>query len=98
LQITQTLSGHLDTSGSEELFHFTEEEYDEVMTAPVEDEWTGYSEWSEALEQSAFDADLERRATVMTPNGAILLKRECSHSDCEFSRCKRSIRIEGVEI
>jgi hypothetical protein len=82
---------------SEELFPFTEEEYSEVMAAPVEDEWAGYSEWSEALEQSAFDADLERRATVMTPNGAMLLKRECSHKDCG-STCKRDTRIGGISI
>jgi hypothetical protein len=85
---------------SEESYPFTDEEYNEVMSASAVDEteWQGYSEWSEALEQSAFDADIEMRATVMTPNGAMLLKRECEHSDCAPDSCKRSIRIEGVEI
>jgi hypothetical protein len=75
----------------------TEDEMAEVLAAPVEDEWAGYSEWSEALEQSAFDADLERRATVMTPNGAMLIKRECSHKDCGFT-CKRGQRIGGIDV
>jgi hypothetical protein len=82
---------------SEESYLFTEEEYSEVMAAPVEDEWAGYSEWSAELEQSQFEAELERRATVMTPNGAMLLKRECSHKDCGFT-CKRSRREGGIEI
>jgi hypothetical protein len=86
---------------SEELMAgISEAEYDEVMSASAveDDTWQGYSEWSEALEQSAFDADLERRATVMTPNGAMLIKRECAHKDCRADRCKRSVRIGGVEI
>jgi hypothetical protein len=83
---------------SEELFPFTEEEYSEVTAAPIEDEWTGYSEWSAELEQAQFEASLEARATVQTANGPMLLKRECSHEGCEFSRCKRGQCIEGIDV
>jgi hypothetical protein len=84
---------------SEELYNFTEQEYDEVMAASLDDEqWQGYSEWSADLEQSAFESSLERRATVQTPHGAMLIKRECSHEDCRADRCKQSVRIGGVEI
>jgi hypothetical protein len=82
---------------SEELFPFNEEEYSDVMAAPVEDEWGGYREWSAELEQSQFEASLEARATVQTPNGPQLIKRECSHSDCGFT-CKRDTRIGGISI
>jgi hypothetical protein len=81
----------------EELFPFTEEEYSEVMATPVEDEWTGYSEWSAEIEQSQFEANLEARATVQTANGLMLIKRECSHKDCGFT-CSRDTRIGGISI
>jgi hypothetical protein len=84
---------------SEEAYPFTEDEYAEVMAASLDDEkWQGYAEWSADLEQSAFESSLERRATVQTPNGAMLIKRECSHKDCRADRCKQSVRIGGVEI
>jgi hypothetical protein len=87
-------------SYSEEAYPFTEDEYNEVMQASAVDEteWQGYPEWSEALEQSAFESSLERRATVQTPHGAMLIKRECDHKDCRTDRCKQSVRIGGVEI
>jgi hypothetical protein len=88
---------------SEEAYSFTEAEYDEVMSASaVEDEeqdgWQAYGEWSAELEQAQFEASLEARATVQTASGPMLLKRECNHSDCEFSRCKRSQRIGGIDV
>jgi hypothetical protein len=76
----------------------SEVEMAEVLAAPVEDEWTGYSEWSADIEQAQFEASLEARATVNTPQGEILIKRECNHSDCEFSRCKRAQRIGGIDV
>ena len=81
---------------SEELFAFTEEEYAEVMAASLDD-YEGYAEWSMELEQSQFEASLEARATVNTPNGPQLIKRECSHSDCGFT-CSRDTRIGGISI
>jgi hypothetical protein len=83
---------------SEELFPFTEEEYSEVMATPVDDEWTSYSEWSAEIEQAEFEHSLEARAIAQTANGPMLLKRECSHEGCEFSRCKRGQRIEGIDV
>jgi hypothetical protein len=81
----------------EELFPFTEEEYSEVMAAPVEDEWAGYSDWSAELEQAQFEANLEARATVQTADGPMLIKRECSHKECGFT-CERDTRIGGISI
>jgi hypothetical protein len=41
---------------SEELYSVSEEDFDEVMnSAPVDDEWTGYAEWSEQVEQTDVD-------------------------------------------
>jgi hypothetical protein len=81
---------------SEEGYNFTEEEYAEVMTASLDD-YEGYAEWSMEIEQSQFEATLEARATVNTPNGPQLIKRECSHKDCGYS-CKRDTRIGGISI
>jgi hypothetical protein len=83
---------------SEELFPFTEEEYEEVMTAGLGEDRHDRSESSAGLEQAQFEAELERRAVVSTPSGAILIKRECSHPECQPSRCKKSQRIGGIEI
>jgi hypothetical protein len=66
-------------------------------SAVDETEWQGYAEWSEALEQSAFESSLERRATVITETGAMLIKFECSHKDCGFT-CKQAKREGGIEI
>ena len=83
---------------SEEAYPFTEEEYNEVMTASLDDEkWEGYGDWSVELEQSQFEANLDARATVQTANGPILIKRECSHKVCGFT-CARDTRIGGISI
>ena len=92
------VSRRLMVGYSEELFPFTEEEYEEVMAASLDDNWQGHEELSVELEQARFEAELEHRATVNTPNGAILIKRECSHPECSISRCKKSQRIGGIEI
>jgi hypothetical protein len=84
---------------SEESYPFTEDEYNEVMSASaVEDEaWQGYSEWSAELEQSEFERELERRATVITERGPMLIKSECAHRGCGFT-CKQAKREGGIEI
>jgi hypothetical protein len=84
---------------SEEAFPFTEQEYDEVMSASAVDdtEWQGYAEWSAELEQSEFERELERRATVATKNGPMLIKTECAHRGCGFT-CKQAKREGGIEI
>jgi hypothetical protein len=44
---------------SEELYSFTEEEYADVMATPaVDDEWPGYSEWSEQVERESAPSTL----------------------------------------
>jgi hypothetical protein len=83
---------------SDELFPFTEEEYDEVMAASLDDEkWEGYGEWSADLEQSEFERQLEQRATVQTANGPMLIRSECAHKGCGFT-CKRGQRIGGIDV
>jgi hypothetical protein len=91
--------GFLSNAYSEDYYASlpSEDEMAEVLAAPVEDEWTGYSEWSAELEQAEFEAELERRATVNTSNGPQLIKRECSHEDCGFT-CARDTRIGGISI
>jgi hypothetical protein len=76
----------------------TEEEYNEVIASSLDDErWQGYSEWSDSLEQSEFERELERRATVATRNGPMLIKAECAHKGCGFT-CKRARRIGGIDV
>ena len=70
-----------------------------MAASAVEDkgEWAGYGEWSESLEQSEFERELERRATVATSRGPMLIKSECAHRGCGFT-CKESKREGGIEI
>jgi hypothetical protein len=85
---------------SEESYPFTDEEYNEVMSASaVEDEgeWAGYGEWSQSLEQSEFERELEQRAMVITTCGPMLIKSECAHRGCGFT-CKQAEREGGIEI
>lgn len=79
---------------SEELFGITESEYDAVMA----DDWEGYEDWSADLEQAAFEREQERRSIVNTPHGELLIKRDCTHSDCKWSRCSREVRLMGIAI
>jgi hypothetical protein len=91
----------LSNSYSEELYSKlpAEQEYDQVMAAPIEDKkWEGYTEWSVELEQSRLEAELERRATVDTPNGLMLIKRECDHPGCKPDRCEQGQRIGGIDV
>ena len=75
---------------SEELYSVSEQEYDEVMQASaVDDGWQGYSEWS---------AELEQGQIVNTPNGEILINRDCSHKTCLSTRCDKDVRVGGIAI
>ena len=74
---------------SEELHIVSESEYDEVMQAMADDVFEGYGEWSQELEQGQI---------LATEHGAILINKECSHSDCLTTRCKGDVRIGGIAI
>ena len=75
---------------SEELYSVSEQEYDEVMQASaVEDEWQGYSEWSQQLEQGQI---------INTPKGDILINKECAHPACHTTRCEKDVRVGGIAI
>jgi hypothetical protein len=84
---------------SEELYAgVSESDYAEVMAADaVEDGWQGYSDWSAELEQAAFEQEQEKRATVNTSNGSMLIKRECSHRGCGF-QCGKAESYAGIAI
>ena len=73
---------------SEELFDFTEEEYAAVM-ADAGDEYKGYSEWSQELEQGQI---------VNTPHGEILINKECAHPACLTTRCEKDVRVGGIAV
>lgn len=85
------LDQFLSTVYSEELFAgISEADYDEVMNAStVEDEWQGYSEWSQELEQGQI---------VDTPRGQILINRDCSHRTCLTTRCEMGATYQGIAI
>ena len=76
---------------SEELFAgISEADYAEVMNAPaVEDEWQGYSEWSQELEQGT---------VIDTPKGQILINKECAHPSCRTTRCEKGTTYQGIAI
>ena len=75
---------------SEELHQVSEGEYDEVMSLMAEDNFDGYSEWSQAVESAAWTGAQEL-------NG-VMVKKQCEHTTCSHFRCERSIRLGGIEI
>ena len=80
--------------------YLCQEQTDELLQASADDEreWVGYEDWSRDVEQAQFEAEQERRATVETEHGSILMVRDCGHTGCKTSRCERSIRLGGIEI
>ena len=84
------LNQFLSTVYSEELFAgISEADYAEVMNASTEDEWQGYSEWSQELEQGTL---------IDTPRGQILINKECAHPACLTTRCEKDVRVGGIAI
>lgn len=77
---------------SEEIYIVTESEYDEVMSLMAEDETKlqGYSDWSQMLENEAWQGSKEY--------DGILIKKACEHSNCPHIRCAKAVRIGGIEI
>ena len=86
-----TLSNYLSEVYSEELFAgISEADYEEVMSASAtDDEWQGYSEWSQELEQGQI---------INTPHGQILINKECAHPACLTTRCEKDVRVGGIAI
>ncbi len=74
---------------------------EELAAANAED-FEGYSEWSEDLEAIRL-AEEEAKAwdgaqpVVLDDGAEVLIKRECTHKECGF-KCKKSVRIGGIEI
>jgi hypothetical protein len=69
----------------------------ELLAADAED-FEGYSEWSADIEQDEFECEQERKSTVETEHGAVLMVRDCSHAQCKTSRCRSRLRLGGIEI
>jgi hypothetical protein len=74
---------------SEELQGVTESEYDEVMQAMADDDFEGYGEWSQELEQGTI---------TDTPHGVILINRDCAHKECTTTRCMKGATFQGIAI
>ena len=74
---------------------------EELAAAQAED-FEGYSEWSEDLD-AVWMAEQEKQAwegaqpVVLDDGAQVLIKRECIHKECGF-KCKKSVRIGGIEI
>ena len=83
---------------SEELALVSETEYDEVMAAMAADDFDGYSDWSAAIEQAEFEREQEKRGTVTTEYGPMLLKRDCAHKGCLTTRCGQGATFGGIAI
>jgi hypothetical protein len=68
---------------SEELFPTDEREFDVVMNAaPLDDDWTGYADWSEGLDQTDVDN------LTITEDGKVIHKAEP----------KSNGRLDGIEL
>jgi hypothetical protein len=76
---------------SEELHTVSESEYDEVMQmmADGSNDFEGYGEWSQELEQGTI---------TDTPHGPILINRDCSHKECTTTRCMKGATYQGIAI
>jgi hypothetical protein len=83
---------------SEELHQVSESEYDEVMSLMAEDNFEGYAEWSADVEQADFEREQERKSTIETEHGAVLMVRDCSHEQCITSRCEIGLRLGGFDL
>jgi hypothetical protein len=93
---------------SDELIAIDPDEFDEVQRLMADDDgWPAYVEWANqleeteraaALEQYAFERKQERLGTVSVNGSQILIKRDCNHSDCTSSQCKRAVRAGGIAI
>lgn len=80
----------------------------ELAALLAEDESSrAYNEWANqleeteraaALEQYAFERKQERLSTVNVNGSQILIRRDCNHSDCASSQCKRAVRLGGIAI
>jgi hypothetical protein len=79
------------TSYSEEIYSVSEQDFDEVMQAMAEEStgFEGYGEWS---------AELEQGQIVNSPNGPILINKECSHSTCHTTRCDKAQSYRGIAV
>jgi hypothetical protein len=85
---------------SDELHQVSEAEHDEVMMLMADDEqdWQGYSEWSADIEQANFEREQERKSTVETERGAVMIVRDCNHTACKTSRCEIGLRLGGFDL
>jgi hypothetical protein len=83
---------------SEELHQVSESENDEVMSLMAQDDFEGYSEWSADIEQVEFEREQERKSTVETEHGAVLMVRDCRHAQCKTSRCEIGLRLGGFDL
>ena len=60
-----SIPNYLSEVYSEELYSITEQEYDEVMSTPaVDDDWAGYSDWSEQVERDSAPSTLYKDGKV----------------------------------
>ena len=77
---------------SAELHQISEAEHDEVMMLMADDEqeFEGYSDWSQAVEDAAWIGAKEF-------NG-VMVKKQCEHKDCSHFRCEKNLRLGGIEI
>ena len=60
-----------------------------------EDYFSGYEVWSDEL-QAEFEAANETAQTVQTERGAMLIPRECVHSECKSIRCRQGLRTRRL--
>jgi hypothetical protein len=86
-----SISNFESTVYSEELHNVSESEYDEVMQmmADESNDFEGYGEWSQELEQGEI---------VKTAHGPILINRDCAHKECTTTRCMKGTAYQGIAI
>ncbi len=77
---------------SEELYNFTESEFDEVQRLMADE---GYHDFSIKLEQELDEQEAWKGSEQVS---GILIKKACEHTSCPHTRCQREIRLGGIAI
>ena len=70
-------------------FHLLDEIYAETLEP---------SERDAMLQQIAFEREQERRAMIRLNQSLMLIKRECSHSECRSTECDKGTYYGAIAV
>lgn len=82
----------LENVYSDELIFVDPDEFDEVNRLMAEE---GYHDFSIELEQQLDEQQAWQGSKQVS---GILIKKACEHSQCSHFKCKRGLRLGGIDI